>query len=260
MSRGLVVVEPDGRHVVSAGRVPVQTGNDVARVFVGEDGYVAGRNRRRGRAGGDDGDDVVACAYGGVGGQLGRHDAALRVAGELDGLLGRDTGRIHGFHDGVELIRGHSRHALQVGGHVLRARLPDGEGLGTSNVDGPRAGRRAILPHGHVFLDGDLSVVGVASAHVDDVLDGVGAGSDALVVGVGCRVGHGRERGLCSRVEGTGRNTCGGLAVMDARVPVRSPNRNPVAGSVPTTHAVVEGGYHPGHSERGDTGGGLRGG
>ena len=210
VSRGLVVVEPDGRHVVSAGRVPVQTGDDVARVFVGEDGHVAGRNRRRGRACGDDGDDVVACAYGGVGGHLGRHDAALR----------------------------------------------DREGLGASNVDGPRAGRYPVIPDRHVFFDGDLSVVGVASVHVDDVLDGVRTGGDTLVMGIWCRVGHGRERRAGARVEGAGRDTCGGLTVMDARVPVRSSHGNPVAGSVPATHAVIQGG-HPGRRKRGDTGRGL---
>ena len=259
MRRGLVVVEPDGRHVVSAGRVPVQTGDDVARVFVGEDGYVAGRNRRRGRASGDDGDDVIACAHGGVGGQLSRHDAALRMAGKLDGLLGRDTGRVHGFHDRVELIRGHSRHALQVSGHVLRARLPDGKRLGASDVDGPRASRRAILPHGHVFLNGDLSVIGIASVHVDDVLDGVGAGGNTLVVGVGCRVGHGRERGLGACVKGAGRDTGGCLVVMDTSIPVRSPHGDPVADSVAEAEVNEPQVRKEGRGERGHPGRGLRG-
>ena len=110
-----------------------------------------------------------------------------------------------------------------------------------------------------MFLNGDLSVVGVASVHVDDVLDGVGAGSNTLIVGVGCRVGHGRERGLGACVEGPGRNTCGGLAVMDTSVPVRSPHGDPVAGSMPRTLAVIQGGRHPGRGERRHPGRRLRG-
>lgn len=59
-----------------------------------------------------------------------------------------------------------------------------------------------VLPHRHVFLDGDFSVVGVTPVHVGDVLDGIRAGRDAFVVGVGCGLGHGRERGSGARVEG----------------------------------------------------------
>ena len=133
---------------------------------------------------------------------MGRHDSSLGVSSKFDGLARGDACRVHSLFNGVELVRVHAGDALQVGGHILGPRFSNPEGLGASDVDGPRPRRRPVLPHRDVFLDGDFSVVGVSPVHVGDVLDGIRAGGDAFVVGVGGGLGHGRERGSGARVEG----------------------------------------------------------
>ncbi len=177
VARGLVVVEHDGRDVLSVRGVPVEAWDDISGVLIGENGDVGRCDGGCRGVGGDDGDDVVVLAYGRVGGQLGGHDAALGVPGELDGLARRDSGVFHRLLDGVELVGVHAADALEVGEHVLRSIRAHCEGLRAADINGPRARLRPVLPRRDVFLDSDLAVVGVAAVHVDDVLDEVGAPS-----------------------------------------------------------------------------------
>ena len=154
------------------------------------------------------------------------------MSGEFDGLSRRDARRVHGFLDSVELVRAHPGHALQVGRHVLGSRLPDGEGLRAPDVDGPRARRYPVVPDRHVFFDRDFAVVGVSSVHLRDVFDGVGAGGDACVVGVGGSCGHGRKRGSGARVEGTRGHEGAESVVANAGLAVRALHDDPAADSV----------------------------
>jgi len=66
--------------------------------------------------------------------------------------------------------------------------------------------------------------------------------------------GGGRGRGRCPRVEGTGRNTCGGLAVMDVRIPVRASHDDPAADSVAPVEVNEPQVREEGRSERGHPG------
>ena len=83
-----------------------------------------------------------------------------------------------------------------------------------------------------MFFDGDLAVICVSSVHLRDVFDGVGAGGDACVMGIGGRCGHCLERGPGARVEGARGHEGAESIGANAGIAVRASHDDPAADSV----------------------------
>ena len=161
--------DPVGRARVRGG---VEGGHGVAPVL-----QVQGADRVRqvyaahGRAGGEQGGDVVVLVDPRVAGEPGDHDAALGVPVEAHGVVRPDAGLLHGGDDGGLHVRGHARDGLEVGEQVLGvgAAEPPVGGAGDDDDPGGRPVGVVGAQHGDdaggVVLPAGLDPVGVA----DDV-------------------------------------------------------------------------------------------
>ena len=132
--------------------------------------------------------------------------------------------------------------------------MPDGEGLRAPDVDGPRARRYPVVPDRHVFFDRYFAVVGISSVHLRDVFDGVSAGGNACVMGVGGSCGHCLERGSGARVEGTRGHQGAESVGADAGIAVRALHDDPAADSVAPVEVNEPQVRKEGRSERGHPG------